>query len=101
MAAILTLGILGAVLGLGLAIAAEVLRVEPDKRVQEIENLLPGANCGACGYPGCSAFAEAIVEGEVKNLSLCKPANEKTYKEIIQYLREHPDKDGNVIKVEK
>ncbi len=101
MAAILTLGILGALLGLGLAIAAEVLKVEPDKRVQDIEKLLPGANCGACGYPGCNAFAEAIVEGEVKNLSVCKPANEKTYKEIIKYLKDHPDKDGNVIKVEK
>lgn len=46
-----------------LAIAAKVFYVEIDPRIVEVEDALPGANCGGCGYTGCSACAEAIVEG--------------------------------------
>ncbi len=58
------LGAMGLLLGLGLAFAAKKLAVEKDPRVERIEALLPGANCGGCGYPGCPAFAEAVVKGE-------------------------------------
>lgn len=47
-----------------LAIAAKVFYVEIDPRITEVEDALPGANCGGCGYTGCSACAEAIVEGK-------------------------------------
>ncbi len=57
------LGGLGAIFGLLLAFAAMKFAVESDPRVDEIESALPGANCGACGYPGCRGVAEAIVEG--------------------------------------
>jgi len=57
------LGGLGAVFGLILAFAAKKFAVESDPRVDRIEGVLPGANCGACGYPGCRGVAEAIVEG--------------------------------------
>jgi len=43
-----------------LAIAYRYLRVEEDPRVTETEDLLPGSNCGACGQPGCRAFAEHL-----------------------------------------
>ncbi len=46
-----------------LAIAAKVFYVEIDPRITEVEDSLPGANCGGCGYTGCGACAEAIVEG--------------------------------------
>ncbi|MFW5893491.1 MAG: (Fe-S)-binding protein [Bacillota bacterium] len=101
MAAILTLGIMGALFGLGLAYAAELLKVEPDPRVTGVEERLPGINCGACGYPGCSAFAEGIIEGEVKNLSQCKPGTDKHYNAILQYLKDHPNEDGSIINVAK
>ncbi len=47
-----------------LAIAAKVFYVEVDPRIVEVEDALPGANCGGCGYTGCSACAEAIVLGK-------------------------------------
>ena len=46
-----------------LAVASRKLAVESDPRIDEIEGLLPGANCGACGFPGCRGLAEAIVGG--------------------------------------
>lgn len=62
-AAVLLLTGLGVLFGIGLAVASRKLAVETDPRVDEIEELLPGANCGACGYPGCRGLAEAIAGG--------------------------------------
>ena len=56
---------LGALMGIMLAVAAKAFAVKRDPRVEKIEELLPGANCGGCGFAGCSAFAEAVVKGEV------------------------------------
>jgi RnfABCDGE-type electron transport complex B subunit len=59
----------GIMAGLGLffatilAVAYRFLRVQEDPRVEETEDLLPGSNCGACGQPGCHAFAEKLVQG--------------------------------------
>lgn len=61
---VIVLSVLGALFGIGLAIAAKKLAVASDPRVDEVEPLLPGANCGACGYPGCRGLAEAIVGGQ-------------------------------------
>lgn len=60
----LVLGAVALVLGLGLALAAKKLAVRKDPVAERIEELLPGANCGGCGYPGCPAFAEAVAEGK-------------------------------------
>ena len=70
---VLVLSGLGIIFGLGLAIASKILAVESDPRIEEIESLLPGANCGACGFPGCRGLAEAIVLGKVP-VSAC-PVN--------------------------
>ena len=56
---ILIIGLIGAVL---LVIASKFLAVKNDDRIEEIEAALPGANCGSCGYAGCSDYARAIVE---------------------------------------
>ena len=64
---------LGLLFGFGLAIAAKFLYVKVDTRVEDITGILPNANCGACGFPGCAGFAEAIVNQTAENLSLCKP----------------------------
>lgn len=61
--AILVLGILGAVFGLVLAVASKVFAVKTDPRLPEIIEALPGANCGGCGYAGCSDCAGHILEG--------------------------------------
>lgn len=61
--AILSLTIAGLVLGGGLAVASKKFAVEVDERIPLIREALPGANCGACGYPGCDGLASAIVDG--------------------------------------
>ncbi|MCP4546454.1 MAG: RnfABCDGE type electron transport complex subunit B [bacterium] len=55
---------LGLVAGLGLGLAAKFFAVEVDPRQEEIGDILPGANCGGCGYAGCSDFAKGVVEGK-------------------------------------
>src|SRR5690606_7278956 len=61
---LLSMGGLGLVLAGGLAIASKKLAVETDPRADAIVEALPGANCGACGYPGCSGLAKSIVENK-------------------------------------
>ena len=51
-AAIVVLGVLGAVFGFVLAVASKIFEVKKDPREEEILSHLAGANCGGCGYPG-------------------------------------------------
>ncbi len=55
---------LGLLFSTVLAVAYKKLKVEEDPRIDEVEAMLPGANCGACGSPGCRAFAERVVHLE-------------------------------------
>lgn len=55
---------LGVVIGIGLAIASRIFYVYVDPLVEAVDDALPGANCGGCGYPGCAPNAEAIVAGK-------------------------------------
>jgi electron transport complex protein RnfB len=64
LSALIILGGLGLLFGAGLAVASRMFAVYKDPRVAQIEESLPGANCGACGAPGCSGFAEGVVEGK-------------------------------------
>jgi electron transport complex protein RnfB len=64
--AVLVLGIAGLVFGACLGIASKFFDVKTDERVPAITEVLPGANCGGCGYAGCSALAEAIAGGKAK-----------------------------------
>jgi len=52
------------ILGILLGFFKKVFSVPVDSRIQEIRNVLSGGNCGACGYPGCDAFAKAVAEGK-------------------------------------
>ncbi len=98
--AILILLGIGALLGLGLAIAAKVLHVKEDERIEEVAKKLPNYNCGSCGYAGCKSLAEAIVTGKEENLRKCKPGKEDAnFKPIIEYLEQHPNSDGTKVKV--
>jgi RnfABCDGE-type electron transport complex B subunit len=61
--ATVSLGGMGLLFGAGLAFASQKFAVEVDPRAVSVREALPGANCGACGFPGCDAFANAIVSG--------------------------------------
>ncbi len=60
--AVLVVGITGLVFGLLLALASVIFAVKKDERIDKILEVLPGANCGACGYAGCSGYAAGVVE---------------------------------------
>lgn len=64
--AVVWFAVLGLGLGLVLAVASKIFAVKVDERVEQIAELLPGANCGGCGYSGCAALAQAIVDGKAQ-----------------------------------
>lgn len=66
LSSILVLGGLGLIFGMVLAYSSKKFAVKVDERVEAILEILPGANCGGCGFPGCGGLANAIVEGKVE-----------------------------------
>ncbi len=84
MIGVVVLGVLGVVFALLLFIVAKFFSVEQDERVIRVLELLPGANCGGCGFAGCSDFAKALVEGRA-NPSQCPVSSQET-KEMISSL---------------
>jgi Na+-translocating ferredoxin:NAD+ oxidoreductase subunit B len=71
-AAIASLTTLGLALGLGLGVAARKLKVEGNPLVAELEAMMPGSQCGQCGFPGCAGAAQALADGNAP-VSLCPP----------------------------
>lgn len=61
---VVVLGGLGLLFGVSLGFASKVFAVEANPKAEAIRSELPGANCGACGYPGCDGCANAIAEGK-------------------------------------
>ncbi len=70
--AVVSLTALGVGLGALLGVASRYLKVEGDPLVEEIEAMMPGTQCGQCGYPGCAPAAAGLVKGEAK-VTLCPP----------------------------
>lgn len=64
------LGGLGALFGLVLAVANRVFHVDTDPRLESLTQCLSGANCGGCGFSGCGAYAQAVLEGKAP-VGLC------------------------------
>lgn len=71
------LGGLGIVFGLVLTFADKKFAVPVDERFLKVREAVAGANCGACGYPGCDGYADAVVKGEAA-IDLCTPGGQKT-----------------------
>jgi electron transport complex protein RnfB len=70
--AIISITLLGLTLGTILGTAARYLKVEGNPLTEEIESMLPGSQCGQCGFPGCSPAAEALANGQAE-VTLCPP----------------------------
>lgn len=79
------MAILGGTLASVLAIANRRLYVYEDPRIDEVEELLPHTNCGACGTAGCRAFAEALIAGTVQP-GQCTVNSVETNQEIADFL---------------
>ena len=74
---VIILGGLGVLFGIGLGVASKKLAVEKDERELAVRELLPGANCGGCGFPGCDGFAAAVVAGKAQpgGCAVCSAEN--------------------------
>ena len=83
--AVLILGGVGLVFGVFIAVANKRLWVWEDPRIDVVAQMLPNANCGACGLPGCRAFAEQVVAGMVTPAQ-CTVSGEAAREQIAGYL---------------
>ena len=83
--AVAILGGVGLVFAMLIAIANAKLKVWEDPRIDVVTGMLPGANCGACGLPGCRAFAEKLVAGTTQPAG-CNVANGEARSAIASYL---------------
>jgi RnfABCDGE-type electron transport complex B subunit len=83
--AVSAMGGLTVILSLVLVVANKKLAVVEDPRIDDVEEMLPSANCGACGYPGCRSFAEAVVKGEA-NVAKCSVSSADGLSAIGNYL---------------
>ncbi|MEW6621430.1 MAG: RnfABCDGE type electron transport complex subunit B [bacterium] len=81
---ILTLSSLGFIFGLVLAYAELKFGIEVDVRVYEVEEVLPKGQCGACGFPGCAAYAEAVVVEADVPPNLCIPGKTEVAKLVAK-----------------
>ena len=70
--AVVVVLVCGIVLGIALAFASKYLKVEENPHAKNINEMLPGVNCGACGFRGCSGLAKALAEGKCSKASECK-----------------------------
>jgi len=76
---LLSIGVLASAL---LGVASRVFYVEEDPLIEAVNEALPGANCGGCGYAGCSAYAEAVVKDPSVPANLCVAGSAKTTEDV-------------------
>lgn len=83
--AAIIVGIVGIAIGFFLSIMSKKLAVAVDEKEEKIREILPGNNCGACGYPGCDGAATAIAKNEA-DASICPVGGEKMLQEIAEIM---------------
>lgn len=81
-----TLSILGVVSAVLLYFVAQKFKVYEDPRIDEVTSMLPGANCGGCGFAGCKAFGEALVKNEDISALNCPVGGSATMQQAAEFL---------------
>ena len=79
--------VLGFVLGFLVSLISSKFKVEEDTRLTDIVNMLPGANCGGCGSPGCQAFGDKLFNKEA-TVSGCKVIKGEAKEKLEAYIKE-------------
>lgn len=90
-AAILVLGGMGLLFGLVLAAASRVFYVQTDDRLEPLTEALPGANCGGCGFSGCQAYAQAVLEGKAP-IGKCASGGDESAEKMAAIMGVKPEK---------
>ncbi|MDT4761421.1 RnfABCDGE type electron transport complex subunit B [Sphaerochaeta sp. PS] len=83
--AVLVIALLGGLFGFGLSIAEKKFAVKKDPKILALEPLMPGANCGVCGYAGCNAYAAAVALGEAP-IGLCSPGGSSLNEKMAEIM---------------
>ena len=97
---IVTLSVLGILSAVVLYFVAQKFKVEEDPRIDDVEKMLPGANCGGCGFAGCRAMAEAMVREDDISSLYCPVGGGDCMKQIATYLgKVAPEKEPTVATV--
>ncbi len=97
---IVTLSVLGILSAVILYFVAQKFKVEEDPRIDDVEKMLPGANCGGCGFAGCRAMAEAMVREDDISSLYCPVGGGDCMKQIATYLgKVAPEKEPAVATV--
>lgn len=86
------------IFGVLITVLSKKLQVKKDEKVEKTEELLAGANCGGCGFAGCSAFAKALCEGKA-NLSDCNATAKANKDKIAEILGVTSDGEESVVVV--
>ncbi|MDO5733088.1 MAG: RnfABCDGE type electron transport complex subunit B [Eubacteriales bacterium] len=86
LAAIVLVAATGLIVGVVLTLASILMHVPVDPREGKVREVLPGANCGACGYSGCSGYAAALAKGDTSNCSLCAPGGSAVAEKVAALL---------------
>lgn len=92
--AALATGAVGLFLGIVIGLVAKLFAVEVDERIEKVTELLPGANCGGCGYAGCADFAKAVVAGDAKpsQCPVCAPSDVQNVADYLGIAAEEQEK---------
>ncbi len=94
LSAIILLGTIGALSAVVLFVVSKKFEVYEDPRIGQIQEILPAANCGACGYPGCNAFAEACVKvGSLEGLR-CPVGGNNVMSQVTEILGKNVEVPG-------
>lgn len=94
---VVTLSALGLLAAAILYVVAQKFKVEEDPRIDEVEKMLPGANCGGCGFPGCRGMADALVKNDDISALFCPVGGAETMKKAAAYLgKTAPEKEPQV-----
>ncbi len=87
--AILTVGVIALVAGLGLSYASRRLPASDDELVEQVNELLPQTQCAQCRYPGCRPYAQAIISAGAP-INLCPPGGDDTVRRLAELLSKEP-----------
>ena len=97
--AVAVMTVIAVILGITIAFVSTKFKVKEDSRAATVLSMMPGANCGGCGYPGCSGLVDAIINGEVTKVKTCKVIKPEKAQDVVDYLNSTPGPDGNALKV--
>jgi len=96
--AVIVVSVLGAIFGFGLSWAEKKLAVHKDEKEIAIEALMPGANCGGCGFAGCIAYADAVAHGSAE-IGLCNPGGNALAVKMAEIMGKSVESSGERRKV--